>query len=130
VNLFVAQFIGSPAMNILEGALAKSGDSSCVKALGQSWPVESSGGSDGQAVRYGVRPEHIGLAGQGSGGIAAEVVGVEPMCAQTVLVVRCADGARTVVRHGRANLSPGDRLSLSPEAGHTHVFDPATGRRI
>src|SRR5437899_12386020 len=43
VNLFVAQFIGSPAMNIVEGALAKSGDSSCVKALGQRWPVESTG---------------------------------------------------------------------------------------
>src|SRR2546422_1892397 len=54
VNLFVAQFIGSPAMNILEGAFAKSGDSSCVKALGHRWPVESSGGTDGQAVRYGV----------------------------------------------------------------------------
>ena len=34
------------------------------------------------------------------------------------------------VTHGRANLRPGDGLSLSPEAGHAHVFDPATGRRI
>jgi len=129
-NLFVAQFIGSPAMNILEGALAKSGDSSCVKALGQRWPVESSGGTDGQPVKYGIRPEHIGFAGQGSGGIAAEVVVVEPMGAQTELVVRVADVSLTVVTHGRANLRPGDRLSLSPEAGHAHVFDPATGRRI
>src|SRR6267378_2930024 len=129
-NLFVAQFIGSPAMNILEGVLAKSGDSSCVKALGQRWPVASSGGTDGQPVKYGIRPEHIGLAGQGSGGIAAEVVVVEPMGAQTELVVRVADVPLTVVMHGRANLRPGDRLSLSPEAGHAHVFDPATGRRI
>src|SRR5436309_2312068 len=130
VNLFVAQFIGSPAMNIVEGALAKNGDSSCVKALGQRWPVESSGGTAGQAVKYGIRPEHIGLAGQGSGGIAAEVVVVEPMGAQTELVVRVAEVSLTVVTHGRANLRPGDRLSLSPEAGHAHVFDPATGRRI
>jgi len=129
-NLFVAQFIGSPAMNILEGALAKSGDSSCVKALGQRWPVESSGGTDGQPVKYGIRPEHIGFAGRGSGGIAAEVVVVEPMGAQTELVVRVADVSLTVVTHGRANLRPGDGLSLSPEAGHAHVFDPATGRRI
>ena len=129
-NLFVAQFIGSPAMNILEGAFAKSGGSSCVKALGQSWPVESSGGTDGQPVKYGIRPEHIGFAGQGSGGIAAEVVVVEPMGAQTELVVRVADVSLTLVTHGRANLRPGDSLSLSPEAGHAHVFDPATGRRI
>jgi multiple sugar transport system ATP-binding protein len=117
-------------MNIVAGTLAKSGDSSCVKALGQRWPVESPGGTDGQAVKYGIRPEHIGLASPGSGGIAAEVVVVEPMGAQTELVVRVADVSLTVVTHGRANLRPGDRLSLSPEAGRAHVFDPATGRRI
>jgi len=81
-------------------------------------------------VKYGIRPEHIGFAGQGSGGIAAEVVVVEPMGAQTELVVRVADVSLTLVTHGRANLRPGDSLSLSPEAGHAHVFDPATGRRI
>jgi multiple sugar transport system ATP-binding protein len=129
-NLFVAQFIGSPAMNIIEGVLARSGDSSSVKALGQRWPVESSGGTDGQAVKYGIRPEHIGLAGRDSGGIPAEVVVVEPMGAETELVVRVADVSLTVVMHGRASLRPGDSLSLSPEAGHAHVFDPATGRRI
>jgi len=55
---------------------------------------------------------------------------VEPMGAQTELVVRVADVSLTLVTHGRANLRPGDSLSLSPEAGHAHVFDPATGRRI
>ena len=130
VNLFVAQFIGSPAMNIVEGALTGSGNSSCVNALGQRWPVEAPGGIAGKVVKYGIRPEHIGLAGQDSGGIAAEVIVVEPMGAQTELVVRVADVSLTVVTHGRANLRPGDRLSLSPEAEHAHVFDPATGRRI
>ena len=130
-NLFVAQFIGSPAMNIVEGALAKTGGSCCVKALGQQWRVESPGGTDGQPVKYGIRPEHIGLAGQGSdGGIAAEVVVVEPMGSETELVVQVADASLTVVTHGRATLRPGDRISLSPEPGHAHVFDAATGRRI
>jgi len=46
-NLFVAQFIGSPAMNIVAGALERTGDSSWVKALGQRWPVESPRGTDG-----------------------------------------------------------------------------------
>jgi len=86
--------------------------------------------TDGQAVKYGLRPEHIGVDGQGSGGIGAEVVVVEPTGAQTELVVRVADVSLTVVTHGRANLRPGDKLSLSPEARHAHVFDPATGRSI
>jgi multiple sugar transport system ATP-binding protein len=101
-----------------------------VKALGQRWPIESPDGTDGQPVKYGIRPEHIGVADQGSGGIAAEVVVVEPMGAATELVVRVADISLTVVTHGRASLRPGDGLSLSPDAGHAHVFDPATGRRI
>ena len=129
-NLFVAQFIGSPAMNIVAGALERTGDASWVKALGQRWPVESPGGTHGQAVKYGIRPEHIGLAGQGSAGIAAEVVVVEPMGAATELVVRVADVSLTVVTHGRASLRPGDSLPLYPDAGHAHVFDPVTGHRI
>jgi hypothetical protein len=52
------------------------------------------------------------------------------MGSQTELVVRVADVSLTVVTHGRANLRPGDRLSLCPEAGRAHVFDPATRRRI
>src|ERR1700704_4003728 len=40
-NLFVAQFIGSPAMNVFDGTIERTGDSSWVKALGQRWPVDT-----------------------------------------------------------------------------------------
>src|SRR5712691_3786406 len=52
-NLFVAQFIGSPAMNIFDGVV-KSGS---VEALGARWPAR--GGAEGQQVKYGIRPEHL-----------------------------------------------------------------------
>src|SRR5437667_2882317 len=71
-NLFVAQFIGSPAMNVFDGTL-KNG---AVEALGASWPAPQNRGSDGQAVKYGIRPEHLQL---GREGVPAEggVVGPE-----------------------------------------------------
>ena len=124
-NLFVAQFIGSPSMNVFDGIFRKS--SSCVEALGHRWPVATSGGGDGQAVKYGIRPEHIGLDG---GGVPAEVVVVEPMGAEAELVVKVGEASFTVVTHGRSSAKPGDRISLRPEAQNAHVFDASTGRRL
>jgi len=126
-NLFVAQFIGSPAMNVVEGVLSRSQGSSFVKALGHSWPVSGAGGADGQPVKYGVRPEHIALEG---GGIPAEVVVVEPMGAEAELVVKVGETPFTVLAHGRSSAKPGDRISLRPEADNAHVFDASSGRRL
>jgi multiple sugar transport system ATP-binding protein len=126
-NLFVAQFIGSPAMNVVEGVFRRSQGSSFVKALGHSWPVSASSAADGQAVKYGIRPEHIHI---GSEGIAAEVVVVEPMGAEAELIVKVGDTPFTVKTHGRSSAKPGERISLQPDAYNAHVFDAATGRRI
>ena len=87
-NLFVAQFIGSPAMNVLEGVYRNK----FIEALGARWPVSGARAADGQRVKYGIRPEHIDLAGAG---IAAEVVVVEPMGAETELLVKVADQTLT-----------------------------------
>ena len=126
-NLFVAQFIGSPAMNVVEGVFTRSQGSSFVKALGHSWPVTASGGAEGQAVKYGIRPEHIALEG---GGILAEVVVVEPMGAEAELVVKVGETPFTVLAHGRSSAKPGDRISLKPDGQCAHVFDAATGKRL
>ena len=73
-NLFVAQFIGSPAMNILKGTLQLQGGQASVQAEGALWPVGHVGsGQHGQAVHYGVRPSDLTLTSAGQG-VAAEVV--------------------------------------------------------
>ena len=122
-NLFVAQFIGSPAMNVFDGTL-KNGS---VEALGASWPAPQNRGSDGQAVRYGIRPEHLQL---GREGVPAEVVVVEPMGHETELLVRINDIDLIVVMHGRSAHAPGERIFLAPQAANAHLFDAASGRRI
>src|SRR3989440_5629026 len=79
-NLFVAQFIGSPAMNIFDGTVRNG----AVEALGVRWPANGHA-TEGQRVRYGIRPEHLE---PGSAGIPAQVVVVEPMGAETEIVAR------------------------------------------
>src|SRR3954471_8745656 len=86
-NLFVAQFIGSPSMNVLPGTLRVRDGRSWVEAEGQSWPTSNQAqGKDGQAVQYGVRPTDIGVT-LGGQGIPAKVIVVEPTGAETELLV-------------------------------------------
>jgi len=121
-NLFVAQFIGSPAMNVFPGVL-RAGH---VEALGAQWPAASRDG-DGRRVSYGIRPEHLEPA---SSGIPAEVIVVEPMGAETELVVKVGDASLTVLSNGRSSAQPGERVFLAPHAAHAHLFDAASGERL
>jgi multiple sugar transport system ATP-binding protein len=121
-NLFVAQFIGSPAMNVLEGVFRN--DS--VEALGARWP-SSAKAAEGQSVKYGIRPEHLSLAGDG---IGAEVEVVEPMGAETEVLVKVGGQSFIVMTHGRASFGPGEKVHLAPQAAHAHLFDAASGRRL
>jgi multiple sugar transport system ATP-binding protein len=127
-NLFVAQFIGSPAMNVLDGTLRRNGDGAFVEALGSRWPVPAGvAGTDGQSVAYGVRPGDLSLA---AGGVAAKVFVVEPTGAETELLLRVGDAQLTLVMHGRTPAKPDDTVHLAIEAAHAHVFDRASGRRL
>jgi multiple sugar transport system ATP-binding protein len=130
VNLFVAQFIGSPAMNVVAGTLRGTGGASEVEAAGTRWPVPAQvGGTDGQAVHYGIRPGDVHLAPPGQG-IAAKVIVVEPTGAETELLLQVGDAQLVVVIHGRTAAKPDDTVYLAIDADKAHVFDTATGQRL
>jgi multiple sugar transport system ATP-binding protein len=127
-NLFVAQFIGSPAMNVMEGVMRSSGGQAYVKAEGQHWPVfGAQSAADGTAVHYGVRPTDLEVS---SSGIEAEVVVIEPTGAETELLVKVGNAQLVVVMHGRTDAQPGDKLHLSVAANKAHLFAKADGKRI
>ena len=129
-NLFVAQFIGSPAMNVINGTLRRAGGAASVEAPGGiRWPVGSLAGTDGQGVAYGVRPEHLSL-GNGAGSVPAQVVVVEPTGAETELLVQAGDAQIVLKTHGRTSASPGDNIGLDVDPAMIHVFDQASGARI
>src|SRR3569832_1014613 len=129
-NLFVAQFIGSPAMNIMEGTLRMEGGGAFVAAEGAQWPVEVGvQASDGQKVHYGIRPGDIEVATSGDG-IAAKVIVVEPTGAETELLLEVGAAQLVVVIHGRTKVQPDDVVRLKIQGGASHVFDGASGVRI
>jgi len=131
-NLFVAQFIGSPAMNVVEGSVRRVNGTAQVDAAGGvSWPVGRVAGADGQKVHFGVRPEHLEIADPGADGtVAGEIIVVEPTGAETELLIEAGEAQLTLVTHGRLDVNPGDRVGLRVHAGTAHLFDQATGRRI
>ena len=129
-NLFVAQFIGSPAMNVFQGTLRRQDGRSWVDAMGSRWPVAELGNAkDGQAVHYGIRPGDIGIAAAGMG-IAAKVIVVEPTGAETELLFDAGGAEMIVVLHGRTAARPDDSVGLQIDAANVHLFDAASGQRI
>jgi multiple sugar transport system ATP-binding protein len=128
-NLFVAGFIGSPAMNFIRGRLQTRDGTRAIEAQdGTRLPNgHAHAGHDGQDVVYSFRPEHVTLAAQGSG-IAANVLVVEPTGAGTH--VYCdAHGAQVCAVFGeRLAFKAGETIWLQPSVDLVHVFDSATGR--
>jgi multiple sugar transport system ATP-binding protein len=121
-NLFVAQFIGSPSMNVVDGILRRQDGRSWVEAHGLQWPVsETAEGSDGQKVHYGIRPTDIGVGSAGQG-VSARVVVVEPTGAETELLLQVGDVQMVVVMHGRTQARPDDLIGLLIDPAKTHLF--------
>jgi multiple sugar transport system ATP-binding protein len=128
-NLFVAGFIGSPAMNLIRGTYRRDGTSAHVVLPTGAVPAPLTGASDGTDVVYGVRPEHLALAQRGEG-LSGEVVVVEPTGADTHVVVRAAEHEIVAVFRERHAFQPGERITLRPDAASTHVFEASGGARI
>jgi multiple sugar transport system ATP-binding protein len=130
-NLFVAQFIGSPAMNVVNGTVRRGNGRAYVEvAGGVRWPLFGNVGTEGHAVTYGVRPEHLTLAPAGESTVPAEIIVVEPTGAETELLIQAGDAQVILRTHGRPAVNPADKIALGVDPGHVHLFDQATGQRL
>jgi multiple sugar transport system ATP-binding protein len=132
-NTFVAGFIGSPAMNFINGRLRRDGDRASVEAAdGTQLPLNRPvAAQDGQEVIYGVRPEHLEVAGDGTAGtMPATVTVVEPTGADTYVFGTIAGTQVCAVFNERYNFEPDQLIHLAPKGGITHVFDAATGNKV
>ena len=129
-NQFVAGFIGSPAMNFLPGTLRRNGSTSHIQfadgTLLDAPPC--SGGADGQPVIFGTRPEHLTLAD--AGGIAAQVVVMEPTGMDTFVACRHEGVEFSAVFRERHDFAPGTTIRLQPDLQRAHLFDAASGQRL
>ena len=130
-NLFVAQFIGSPAMNVIEGTVRRNGTAYVEAAGGVKWPLGNASGAEGQRVAYGIRPEHLELAhSSAERTVPGEIIVVEPTGAETELLVKVGEAQIVLVTHGRPAVHAGDKVALAVDPAMAHVFDQGTGQRI
>ena len=130
VNVFVAGFMGSPAMNLLTVPLvsdgAKLGDT--VFPLGRELLSEASG-TGLKEVTFGVRPENITLSDHG---VPVIIDLVEELGADAFVHGHTADGNRLVIRaDARVHPMAGSTVHAMPtDSEHCHLFDPNTGIRF
>jgi multiple sugar transport system ATP-binding protein len=127
-NIFVAGFIGSPAMNLLKGTIRLNGTPSFVTETGVTLPLAfAPAGCHGRAAIYGIRPEHLIL---GAGSVKVEVSVVEPTGSETQLFAKLAGEKIVGVFRERIKANPGELLSMRPDADAVHLFDAVTGQRL
>ena len=131
-NLFVAGFIGSPAMNFFTGTIRRNGSAIFDGPGGVQLPLgvppqTALEADDGTPAVYGVRPEHFTLADDG---VDAEIQVVEPTGSETQVVAKFGGQDVLAVFRERYPFKLGDRVRLRPEPGLIHLFDQATGKRL
>ena len=127
-NLFVAGFIGSPAMNMIKGRIRVNGTANFEGPAGVKFSLSSVGpGNDGRPAVYGVRPEHFSLADDGA---EAEVQVTEPTGSELQVVAKLGGEEIIAVFRERHQFKPGEKIRLKPDPRLIHLFDEATGKRL
>ncbi|MBB5538885.1 ABC transporter ATP-binding protein [Rhizobium giardinii] len=114
-NTFVASFIGSPSMNLVEGTI----DSGRLILDGACLPLP--GGQEYATTKtYGIRPEHLSIR---DGGVPATVVVVEPTGSETHVVAKLGNVDVTLLLRERVDLQPAQEISIAPDLTRVHLFD-------
>jgi multiple sugar transport system ATP-binding protein len=129
-NLFVASFIGSPAMNFLRGEIGGEGDTHSFSGSGGvSLRLNgAAGAAKGTPVVLGIRPEHLKLQDDG---VPVEIVVVEPTGSEIQIIGRTPGGEDIVANfRDRHAFEPGQTVKLAAEPGLIHLFNGETGKRL
>ncbi len=122
-NLFVAQFIGAPSMNILEGKRVANG----VELEGGSLINKTPNGNNSD-LRVGVRPSDLTIAEAGNDVLLEGSVSViEPLGSETLIYVNLGDKEVVATVSGRSSPKLGDKVALSAPEEELHFFDTETG---
>ena len=128
-NLFVAGFIGSPAMNFIEGTIATDENGLMLATEGgAAFPLPEGSATPGMRITLGIRPEHVEVTQHSL--IALNVDVVEPTGAETHFYSRIGEAPFCVAVHHRLDVTPGQMVHLNFPANRVHLFDTQTGARI
>ncbi|WP_322013207.1 sn-glycerol-3-phosphate ABC transporter ATP-binding protein UgpC [Paraburkholderia sp. J12] len=136
-TLFAAGFIGTPAMNFIDGVVERSGEALSVRVKGEAWPLHGPRFGrlqDAQAVRLAIRPNYVGLtegaSPPGALALRGTVELVEVLGAEALVTVECA-GERLAALVPSARLpAPGASVTLEFGMQDLHVFDTKTEENL
>ena len=144
-NLFVAEFIGAPKMNIMKTQLVEENGKYYVTPFGAKIEVDGENGEllrqknlGSREILLGVRPEHINLAEAGESSIDGTILVNEMMGSELHLHVRVGDGSKLIARTPTVNLTHEEKKGLrkNKEVHLTfpgkvmYFFDPETEKNL
>ncbi len=126
-NIYVAGFIGAPAMNFLPATLSHNSTAATL-ALGPVIPFADGKRPrpDGTPITIGIRPEHVTAHPQG---IELLVDLLEPLGSETVVIGRLPNGDMLSVKLPKAE-APTERMRVHFPAADIHAFETSTGLRL
>ncbi|MFF5309568.1 ABC transporter ATP-binding protein [Streptomyces massasporeus] len=126
-NVFVADFVGEPAITLLPGIADGDGHARLSDTVRIALPVAV---DRGREVVVGIRPEDVRLTAEG--GLPARVVAHEPLL-ESGLATLALDGVErhlVVLTDPEVRLAHDERVRVAADPGHTHVFDTDTGASL
>ncbi|MCD6160459.1 MAG: sugar ABC transporter ATP-binding protein [Thermotogae bacterium] len=135
-NVFVATFVGTPAMNILNvevknynGDFYLQDEGFKFKTLPQRKEILSN--LVEKKLKLGIRPEHIRLSlKETENSIPAEVYVLEPLGREVIYNIKIGNNILKVLTEERMDLKPGDRIFMDFDRNRYHLFDAETGKAI
>ena len=133
INTFVAQFIGSPSMNLMSGTLRKSKEQWMIECGSNIWPVSErwllGECDDGRAIQFGIRPSDLRL-NEEKNEAEARIRVVEMTGDMTLLHLDWLETKVHLQHYGRLGLNAGDSVSLTFSPDSVHLFDAQTTNRL
>ena len=127
-NTFVGSFIGSPAMNMIEGVVGKTSNGIQLEVGNSHLPLPKLAKLKvGQKIIAGIRPENLLPS---NAGITAKIAVIEPTGSETHLLLRGNNQDLTCVLRERRDFKPGQEVTLSSKVDQIHIFDHESKMRI
>ena len=127
-NLFVAQFIGSPAMNVISATVTETGEQCSIELHDKQQlriPMALDSSQHNQQVHFGVRPEDLDLCNPEDSMIKGSVLFVESLGEVTMLYVDVIGSKEPMVARlsGIIEMNRGDKVAFKADAKKLHLFD-------
>ena len=133
-NTFVAGFLGSPPMNMLDGTIETAPHGPVAVVAGRRLPlppIEALAGDTGRPVTVGVRPEHARLADPGApDAVPIDVDLVEPLGSEALLHAELNGRPFVLKAESRGALHVAGEAAFTVDPDQIRVFDAATGRAL